>query len=160
VSSAADLLRLADEVERLLVQGYSDQAIKRELGLHRHKAGRLVHMVRQRWQREGALVPREQKRAQMLQMILDLYRKCLDNETAVPYYVGPGTQDIKMVKAPDLKAAGRILELLCKFEGLLEQPDAPGQMNVTILQHIQSVLGITEQPDALPPNVVEMPPDE
>ena len=143
MSTAREILALADKVEELLVSGKSDWAVKRELGLHRNKASRMVRMVRQRWANEGAKVDRNHKRAHLREMILEHYRQCLDAQMPVTVWVSRDEQQVEMKPHPDLKAAGRALELLCRFDGLLEQPGGgSNDLQLPLAMQMAALLGI------------------
>ncbi len=143
MSTAREILALADKVEALLISGKSDWAVKRELGLHRHKASRMVRMVRQRWVNEADKVDRSQKRAQLREMILEHYRQCMEAQEPVAVWESRDSQVVEMKPKPDLKAAGRALELLCRFDGLLEQPGGgANDLQMPLATQMAALLGI------------------
>jgi hypothetical protein len=163
VSTARDILALADKVETLLISGKSDHAVKRELGLHRNKASRMVRMVRERWVNEAGKVDRDQKRAQLREMILEHYRECMEATVPVTVWSTRETQTGEMKANPDLRAAGRALELLCRFDGLLEQPETPGGPSLTIAEKVYQIYfggAPPPQPALARDNVIDMPVDD
>lgn len=140
----AEVLETAERVEALLVQGYSDHSVKRQLGGNRFTVGRMIKLVRDRWVREGRTITRDQRKAQMREMLIEHHRQCMENKIPVPVWVSKDTQVVEKHGAPDLKAAGRVLETMCKFDGLLEQPDGgSNDLQLPLALQVAALLGIT-----------------
>lgn len=141
--SHAEVLEVAEQVEALLVQGYSDHEVRREVGGNRFAVKRMIQLVRDRWVREGRTVTREQRKAQMRQQLIAHHRACMEQKIPIPIWVSKDTQTIEEKPCPDLKAAGRALETLCHFDGLMDQTDGGGgDLQLPLAMQVAALLGI------------------
>jgi hypothetical protein len=87
-------------------------------------------------------VSREHRRAQLREMIIEHHRACMEHTEPIAVWVSKDEQKIEECPKPDLKAAGRALELLCRFDGLLEQPDNGGTLQLPLALQVATMLGI------------------
>ena len=135
-------------VEDILASGVSRsvavQQIRQQFGLSRRMATRYINAVLLKWEAESDGETRQQKRAQMRQILSRVYRKAITRKGVAVTREGAEYYD-----DPDTRGAVNVLELLCRLDGLLEQPDTGGGMNVTILQHIQTTLMGGSEPEVL-----------
>lgn len=124
----AQTLARIEQVEDLLAAGNAPRRtagiVARQWGINRRHAARYVDAVHQRWLAESHAEDRETKRARMRAMVMRTYQAAMDRERGIVVNVGDFRQEVEYVRDPDLRGAGNMLELLCRLDGLLEQPKA------------------------------------
>lgn len=115
-----------DEAEDLLASGIPRRrvasTIAHQWGIGRRQAQDYVRYVYDRWRNEGAEESRDDKRVRMRAMIEHTYAAAMKRRKALTVGDGEGVQHVEYVDEPDLRTAHGLLELMCRFEGLLEQP--------------------------------------
>lgn len=96
--------------------------VARELGMTRRQASHYVRAVRRRWEREGAS-DREAKRDEMRSLLRAGLAQCIGKKKK--YKRKDGSEVVQ--DDPDMMSAARFAELMCRLDGLLEQPEAAGE---------------------------------
>lgn len=129
----ATTLARIEEVEDLLAGGMLPRRVAgicaQKWGIGRRQAHAYVEAVHKRWLAESSGEDRETKRARMRAMVMQTYRAAMDRQRGIVVNVGDWKQEVEYVDDPDLRSGGNMLELLCRLDGLLEQPralDTPG----------------------------------
>lgn len=137
-------------VEQWLTEGMSPrQAATRardEFGIKRRAGFRYVALAFAQWKRESER-GRDEKRAHMRATLWAMVQRCLTIETMQVDKYG----EEHFVESPDMKAAAKLLETLCRFDGLLEQdvPQGvlvPTELLLALKQHYYGDDGPPEQP--------------
>lgn len=140
-----------EETEDLLAAGNSPRRtagiIAKQWGIGRRQAQEYVLAVHTRWLAESQAEDRESKRARMRAMVMRTYQAAMDRERGLVVNVGDFKQEVEYVADPDIRGAGNMLELLCRIDGLLEQPDrgTSGDINVNLIQVLQQHYGMTAE---------------
>ncbi len=118
-----------DETEDLLATGASPRrvagALARKWGVGRRQALAYVYAVQSRWIRDGQ-EDRERKRDRMRAMMLRTYQMAMERQRAVVVNTGDFLQKIEMVTDPDFRSATTLIDLMCRFDGLMEQQESSG----------------------------------
>lgn len=126
--------RLAD-VESWLASGMSHPQIERraaaEWGIGRRHVRRYLRVTYGRWAKEAALGDREHRRAHVRALALATMRRALERTKAITVAIGEGVQELRQVPDPDSSAAGRMVDLLAKIEGMTGE--ASSTVNVTVV---------------------------
>lgn len=149
--SAEELIAVVDRIEGLLASGLREDQVRRELGLTRRRGYRLITLIRQRWAREGAVRTRTERRDELRVLIRETYRRAMARTRGVPVGVGFGLSKLEHIADPDLGSAIKALELLARFDGLLEQPDTSSpELRAPLAHQLAEILGITIVVDATP----------
>lgn len=127
--------RLAD-VESWLASGLSHPQIERraaaEWGIGRRHVRRYLRVTYGRWAREAQLGDREHRRAHVRALALATMRRALERTRAVTVAIGEGVQELRHVPDPDSSAAGRMVDLLAKIEGMTGEASG-STVNVTVV---------------------------
>jgi hypothetical protein len=113
-------------VEDRLAAGVKPREVIRELmesdGVSRRTANDYIRTVTERWAREGEAEPRVEKRARLRELIQSTYRTAMEQKGIAVGFDKDGVMQTEKYDKPDLRAAHALLELMCRFEGVLEQP--------------------------------------
>lgn len=119
--------RLA-ECEALMVRRLSIPAIEmhlaRQWGISSRQVGDYIKEVRQRWVKEAPSDARITERAHMRASLNDLYARAMSKTEIVRDAAGnpildPQGQPLRR-EVPDLRAATRVSETLCRLDGLYQ----------------------------------------
>lgn len=146
--SIATVLERVDQIEREVLTTPNHEVVigrmAKAWGISRPGARKYVRQVLARWKREG-LKTRDEKRDRMRAMLMEGYRTCLERKTRhYSKHAGPYE-----VANPDLQSAVRYAELICRLDGLLDQPETPAnsewQENGLMVLH-QHFYGASGQP--------------
>lgn len=125
----AGTLARIEETEDLLATGTPPRRVAgvlaRKWGVGRRAAMEYVYAVHARWARDGQQ-DRERKRDQLRAMMLRTYQLAMERQRAVVVNTGDFMQKIEMVTDPDFRTSATLLDLMGRFDGLMEQQEASG----------------------------------
>lgn len=154
-----------DEVEEVLLTGVSTARatglVARKFGIGRRQANEYVRAALQRWRDESTGDARDEKRALIRETLWEILQKAKDR-TGVTV---DGEGVVHTYDDPDANGAVRALELLCRLDGLLEQPDTSGQPSLTVAEKVYQVYFGTAPPPTvavpvLPARTIDAPQDD
>ena len=139
--TTADVLVRLEETEDIMVRSLSSRAaakeVARKYGLSRRQASTYVRRVVDRWKAESD-AGRDAKRARMRAFLEGVAAEGMGRNGV---YVSKTGETVEY-SDPDIRGAVNCAELLCRLDGLLEQPDAKVSVDVTLFEKLQQHYGL------------------
>lgn len=147
--TTSDVLVRLEDAEQLIVEHVSPRkaarAVRDKYGISLRRANEDVRRVLKAWEVEGLKGDhRERKRARMRRALEDLVERATGRKGV---YVNKKGETVEY-DSPDIGGAVKAIELLCRLDGLLDQPESSPAAEQNIFVMLQQHYGLGEVVEA------------